>query len=286
MSTNPGMIHNDFILFGCLILLVIFLFYEIYFNKHFKRKKTIPSKVEVYKQTQRHYGIPLPVFEGRPNLTNPILDISSLNRYSPEPVYVYDTILKSKTSNRAPIDDQYLESSPAIQEIKPEEEYIGLPKVVGCELDSPAVLEMSNKFPGVLKADIVRFLVARKGNIEHASEMLKKSLHWFENNLPLKSTPEIIAAMSTMCFFSHGVDREGAPVIYFRGALYDSKIASSATYVNIAAHIINESLKKSKHTSVTVLVHAVSIEGAPNEGTDGNFIKGFVQVNIQFNLIQ
>ena len=45
----------------------------------------------------------------------------------------------------------------------------------------------------------------------------------------------------------------------------------------VAAHVIQWALRGSKHTGVTVLVHSAAVAGAPNEGTDTNFIKGFVQ---------
>lgn len=84
-------------------------------------------------------------------------------------------------------------------------------------------------------------------------------------------------AADAKCLFPHGVDRDGAPVIFFRGALYDSTKASPDTYVMLAAHAIDWALRRSEHCAITCLVHSASVPGAPNEGTDVTFIKGFVQ---------
>ena len=46
-----------------------------------------------------------------------------------------------------------------------------------------------------------------------------------------------------------------------------------------AAHSINYVCARSRHIAVTVLVHAVAVEGAANANPDMAFIKGFVKVN-------
>jgi hypothetical protein len=56
-----------------------------------------------------------------------------------------------------------------------------------------------------------------------AAEMMKKALEWHIKNFPLRrSQDDIKAAMGIQCFFPHGTDRDGTPVLYFRGALYDN----------------------------------------------------------------
>eukprot|EP01035_Chromulina_nebulosa_P019936 gene19936-25899_t len=219
----------------------------------------------------RWMPLPLPVYEGRPKLVPRILDAITLNYYIPEKIEYFHS--NSLNNNRnVDNEDNYNNKDHTISNPP-----IGLPVIRGCELTSQAAVEMSRRFPKTRRADIVRYLVARKGNIELASEMLSKSIQWHANKLPLKSSDEILRALSSKCFFPHGVDRDGAPVLYFRGALYDSKKASSDAYVMVASHGIDYALRNSNHSSVTVLVHAVAVPGAPNENTDTNFIKGFVQ---------
>jgi hypothetical protein len=72
-------------------------------------------------------------------------------------------------------------------------------------ISGTAVKEMQERFPGQPVPDLIRFLVARKGNVDNAAEMLSKSLAWRASNLPLKRTAEVVAALKTGCFFPHGV---------------------------------------------------------------------------------
>jgi hypothetical protein len=79
-----------------------------------------------------------------------------------------------------------------------------LPKFPNCEHDGEAANEMKVKFPGESIVDIVRFLVARKGNLEQASTMMRAALEWHANHFPSKNE-EIIPALKSKCFFSHGM---------------------------------------------------------------------------------
>jgi hypothetical protein len=91
----------------------------------------------------------------------------------------------------------------------------------GCEPDGKAAIEMMKIFPDIPINDIVRFLIARKGVVQDAAEMLKKSMAWREANLPLKAsiaTP----AISTNCFLPHRKARDGTSALYFRWAFYDN----------------------------------------------------------------
>jgi hypothetical protein len=152
-----------------------------------------------------------------------------------------------------------------------------LPKLPNCEPDGFTAQEMTRLFPGVNIVDIVRFLVARKGNLEHAAKMMRSALDWHSSNFPSKLV-DIIPALKTGCFFSHGTALDGTPLLFMRGAFYSSKVASPLQFVLAAAYVIDTVLAQSDQISVTVLVHASGIPGAPNESADINFIKLFVQV--------
>lgn len=131
-----------------------------------------------------------------------------------------------------------------------------IPKFLNCEPDGEAAHEMKALFPGESIVDIVRFLVARKGNVEQASVMMKSALDWHSSNFPSKHD-EIVPALKSKCFFSHGTSAlDGTPILFFRGAYYDSKVATPEQYVLAAAHIIDTALAQSDQISVTVLVHA------------------------------
>ena len=134
------------------------------------------------------------------------------------------------------------------------------------------------KYPDVSIEDIVRYLVARKGAVPAASDMLEKCQQWRANHSPLKKVA-VTPAMSSKCFFYHGTARDGTPVIYFRGALYDKTKATPEDYVLGAAHCIDVALSLGNTINVTVMVHTQNVDGAPNGPADMNFIKAFVAVS-------
>ena len=136
---------------------------------------------------------------------------------------------------------------------------------------------MMAKYPDTSIEDIVRYLVARKGSVPAASEMLEKCQVWRSKNFPLKKE-QISIVYNTGCMFYHGVARDGTPVIYFRGGLYDKNKASPEMYVLGAAHCIDVALSLASTINVTVLVHTANAEGGPNAPADMNFIKAFVAV--------
>jgi hypothetical protein len=152
-----------------------------------------------------------------------------------------------------------------------------LPYLPGCEPDGAAAKEMIAKYPDASIEDIVRYLVARKGNVPAASEMLEKCRVWRGKNFPLKR--DIISVVyGTNCMFYHGTARDGTPVIYFRGGLYDKNKAAPELFVLGAAHCIDTALSLCNTINVTVLVYTGHAEGGPNAPADMNFIKAFVAV--------
>ncbi len=155
-----------------------------------------------------------------------------------------------------------------------------LPYLPGCEPDGPAAKEMTAKYPDCSIEDIVRYLVARKGNVAAASEMLEKCTIWRANNFPLKRS-QLSSVYKSEVMFYHGTARDGTPVIYFRGGLYDKNKGSPETHVLGAAHCIDVALSTASTINVTVLVHTSNVEGGPNAAADMNFIKAFVAVRAE-----
>lgn len=56
----------------------------------------------------------------------------------------------------------------------------------GCEPDGPASKELLKLHPDLSPADIIRYLVARKGNVTQASGMIEKYEAWRSKYFPLK----------------------------------------------------------------------------------------------------
>jgi hypothetical protein len=99
--------------------------------------------------------------------------------------------------------------------------------------------------------------------------MIEKCQSWRRSSSPLKKN-EVSAAFGTKCFFPYGQAKDGSPIVYMRGGLYDA---------NIAAYTIDYSLRQyPDQVNVTVIVHTVNIPGGPNQAADNNFIKLFIQV--------
>ena len=155
----------------------------------------------------------------------------------------------------------------------------------GCEPFGPNADLMSEKFSQLTRPDIVRYLVARKGNVTMALEMAEKCLEWRLTVFPLKRD-DLSAAVATGCFFPYKTARDGTPCVYMRGGLYDNAKATPEQFVLAASYAIEYSLRTHPdQINVTVVVDTVIIPGAPNLGADMTFIKLFVKVCIYLLLL-
>ncbi len=65
-------------------------------------------------------------------------------------------------------------------------------------------------FPNENSTTILRFLIARRGNVKLASEMLTASLSWREHNIPM-DMEFIRPAFMSKCMFIHKQARDGTP---------------------------------------------------------------------------
>ena len=73
---------------------------------------------------------------------------------------------------------------------------------------------------------------------------------------------------------------DGTATLYFRSALFDSRVIPSEAFVIAAAHGLDYALNFYKANAITVMVDISSVPGAPNLSADINFIKSFVKVDI------
>lgn len=155
---------------------------------------------------------------------------------------------------------------------------ISFPLPTGCEPFGTNANYLAGKFPNLNRADLCRFLVARKGNVAQATEMIEKCMEWRASVFPLQKE-DLRAAINTGCFFPYRNARDGTPCVYMRGGLYDNVKATPEQFVLAAAYAIEYSLKTNPdQINVTVIVDTVIIPGAPNLGADMTFIKLFVKV--------
>lgn len=183
IAQHPGLISNDVILAASILALVFFAVYETFYSKHRRRRKEKdPNQLSLSKSSshrpqlvhavplgRRYLPVPQAVFQGMPKAAPTIMDAAALCRYVPPKIHVFEL--------SADVESEFT-SSEETKEQPVESKVIGLPNVPGCELSSHGVAKMAEEFPAATKADLVRFLVARKGNLEAASEMYRKATTW------------------------------------------------------------------------------------------------------------
>jgi len=157
------------------------------------------------------------------------------------------------------------------------------PLPTGCELSNAIITTLTDKYPILTRLDIVRFLVARKGRAESAIEMIDQYLVWRRQYFPL-TISSVSKALQSPCFFIYGdkiAAKDGTPLVFMRGGLYDNRTADDAPlqYVLLAAHSIETLLRLyPDEINVTVIVHAIRVEGGANLPPDLTFIKLLIKV--------
>lgn len=250
-----GIANDDLLLFAVLTFCLIFLWDNL--NRVEPQRASAVSRKQQQQQQAVDYVTPDKKREKREKITTPVAPVTP--KLETEITDIKGPAAVAPTAAAIP-------SRPLV-----------LPYLPGCEPDGPAAKEMMAKYPDTSLNDIVRYLVARKGSVPAASEMLEKCADWRNKNFPLKKST-LSTVYDTKVMFYHGVARDGSPVIYFRGGLYDKNIAPPETYVLGAAHCIDEALKYGSTINVTVMVNTANVEGGPNAPADMNFIKAFVAV--------
>jgi hypothetical protein len=147
-----------------------------------------------------------------------------------------------------------------------------------CKPNGPEFIALKKAFPGLSIGTYVRFLVARKGNVELASKMLTNHLNWRKENLPIPSNKidAVLKCLDTGICIPYGRAKDGSPIMVFRGAFYDKKIASPEDYALAFAYAIEETLRNTGELSITVLANARAFDGAPNAPAELAFVKKLI----------
>mmetsp|Transcript_30522 Transcript_30522/g.68248 ORF Transcript_30522/g.68248 Transcript_30522/m.68248 type:complete len:403 (-) Transcript_30522:74-1282(-) len=152
------------------------------------------------------------------------------------------------------------------------------PLPAGCDPFSSEADQLMLRHPAISRFDAVRYLVARKANVDAAAEMASRCLQWRHSVFPLHRE-NLRTAMKTGCFFPYRNARDGTPVVYMRGAYYDNRNTTAEQFVLAAAHSIEWSLRNNPdEINVTVICHTANVAGAPNLPADMAFIRLFVKV--------
>ena len=89
------------------------------------------------------------------------------------------------------------------------------------------------------RVNVHRFLIARRGDISLAAEMMTNSIQWRQKNLP--ATLETIGgALECNCLFVGKPALDGTATIYFRSGLFDSRHTPSEQFVLCAGKERND----------------------------------------------
>lgn len=281
MNTLPSKMNAisiDSILFGSLVYMAFMLLVLIIHDKSekqpIKRKKMNSSRAKF--SSDRDLYFKLPTFEGnRSHSLYTFYDFITKYRLIPRD--------KRNTKPDSSVLRNIQAKSRAISLVTEEADHTPTvlaryPTLPGCEPDGPAAAEMQRLFPKCGKLDVIRFLVARKGNVELAAEMMRKALEWRHANLPVKRS-QVEAAVRSGCFLPKGEAKDGSPIIYFRWGMYDNQKAPAEAYILAAVHTIEHLVRDSRrHVNVTVVADLAMCPDGVNGNMDMHFIQTFAQV--------
>lgn len=269
-------------------------------NDEGKKKKSV-DKIE------DHVMDCVPLFstmKGRPKVRSSRIDPFDISVYIPENVVIddrkkptvaklpqkvgrnsTDRVKQNRSSERdiGAVQTSGVEVVPKPSEPVDEEGCLlsALPRMDKCTPDCPEFQDLKRRVPGQSIGTYVRFLVARKGNVDASEDLLKKHLEWREQNLPISKLPKekrdaVVRALGTGICIPYGKAKDGTPVMVFRGAFYNAKLATPDDYALAFAYAIEETIKGSGQCSITVLANARAQEGATNAKADIGFVKKLV----------
>lgn len=208
---------NDVLLFFICLGLLICLYME-YFPKNVEPKQK--KRIKAFPSRARPVLVP-PYYTGAAPRNSAHMDIISLCRFIPKNVVIASVHEEStRNSVKRVIKPTAKPRQPIVASVQESEfssicKKIIFPYMPGCEPDGPNAVELNTKFTALTRPDVVRFLVARKGNVKLAEEMIVKYLAWRESKFPLKKA-ELFNAFATRCFFPYGRAKDGTPVVYMR----------------------------------------------------------------------
>jgi hypothetical protein len=82
---------------------------------------------------------------------------------------------------------------------------------------------LKSRFPDCDDETLARFLIARNGDIDKASQLLNAHLNWRSENLPIvKST--VVNELYKGKVYAHGVDKEGHPLVVYLPRFNDPSV--------------------------------------------------------------
>ena len=123
---------------------------------------------------------------------------------------------------------------------------------------------LKQRFGGAPDAELGRFLAKQRGDVEKAASVYAEALKWRDARkgqavAGVENVPE------WMWKFETGRARDNTTVLWVQGAMYDSRAADGAAYVEKTVRLLERMLPTDSHDMLTVLVDVRAYPGMPSE---------------------
>lgn len=129
------------------------------------------------------------------------------------------------------------------------------------------------QFPHLDDDTIARYLIARNNDLEKSTELMTKAQAWRNKHFPVLKM-DGVSEMSNGKFYVHGTDREGRPLLFFRGCLHDSSTRDVETMARAAVWWMEYACRKlpDDKTKITIIMDR---DGAAMANSDIEFLRAF-----------
>ena len=123
---------------------------------------------------------------------------------------------------------------------------------------------LKQRFSDAPEAELCRFLAKQRGDVEKAATVYGEALEWRRERkgqqvAGVENVPE------WMWKFETGRARDNTTVLWVQGAMYDSRAADAAAYVEDTVVMLERSLPADSRDMLTVLVDVRAYPGMPSE---------------------
>jgi hypothetical protein len=128
-------------------------------------------------------------------------------------------------------------------------------------------------FPHLDDDTIARYLIARNNDLSKSTELLTKAQAWRNKHFPVLKV-DCLSEMLSGKFYVHGTDREGRPLLFFRGCLHDVNVRDVETMARAAIWWMEYACRKlpDNKTKITMIMDR---DGAGLANSDIEFLRAF-----------
>lgn len=133
--------------------------------------------------------------------------------------------------------------------------------------------ELKKSFPQLDDTTIARYLIARNNDLEKATELLTKAQKWKAARYPVLKA-DCTDELSIGKMYTHGVDKDGHPLLIFRGTLHDPKTRNLESMARMVLWMTEQTIARlpADKSQFTILFDRTN-SGIANQ--DLEFVKAF-----------